>query len=432
MKLIDKLVTKKKELLHTKFASDVMWTFAGRLSVALFGVILNVLIGNHYNAEGLGVFNQALALYLIFSLFSVFGVNNSVLKHIAEFKDDQDKLREVLNSSLLIVLGTASLLTLALVTVFTVAPGLVNKPLLVKAMRIILLSLPFFSLNRIFGAFLNGLRRMKLYSFIFPLRWGLITLFMTISIIAGKDMYFGIYSFLFSEFFILVYLVLLHRKYLGNSPGCIKKWWRVHFLFGSKTFFVNAINIVNQRLDILMVGYFITNEAAGLYSFAATAARGFFLIGAAIQRNFSPIVSNLWAKQEIKKIKEYFEEVKKNLFYLVSPLLILAGLAYPVMVDLLMNNPAYAGTWYIFLILLIGAGLVVILNWSGGMLTMANFLDESLAVSVSAVVTIIAGNVVLIPLIGIEGAAMSSTLSYIVRLLVTRHYVKQKMGIRLF
>jgi len=77
-------------------------------------------------------------------------------------------------------------------------------------------------------------------------------------------------------------------------------------------------------------------------------------------------------------------------------------------------------------------GLVVLLNWSGGMLTMANFLDETLKITLVTIGVNIVGNVALIPLIGLYGAALSTTVSYAVRLFVIRYYVKNKMGITLF
>lgn len=421
-----------KKTLKTKFAIDVLWTFSSRLVVAVSGIILNVLIGNYYSAEGLGVFNQVFSIYMIVTIFSVFGINNSVLKHTAEFEDDGGKLGELLSSSLIIVFFFSIISVLIIFTsILTFGYTIENKPLL-EALEIIILALPFFSLNKIFISFLNGRRQMKLLSVIQFARWLLIIVFLLSSIIAGKDLYFFVYSFLLTEFILLLFLSVINRNYIDFSLKYIKKWWKIHFIFGWKTFFAQSINEVNQRVDILMVGFFLSNRAAGLYSFAAVLARGFLLIGNSIQRNFNPIVSNLWAKKEVEKIKSHFYRVKKNIIKIFLPFLMIACITYPLLIDLFMTNPGYKETTAIFYILLLGIGLMVIFNWSGGMLVMANFLNETLKITIFTILLNILANALLIPIFGIIGAASATSFVYIIRLLIVRHYVKQRMGIKIF
>lgn len=426
------IIKKTRETLKTKFAMDVLWTFSGRFSAAVSGMALNILVGNFFKAEGLGVFNQAIAIYMIANLFTVFGINNSVVKHSAEYKDDREKLNDVLSSSLILVLLISSGLTALFYVVLFGFSGFLNNPPLEKSLLIILAALPFYSLNKVLVAFLNGLRRMKPLSVISALRWIVIILFAAFAILAGRDLYFIFYAFFIAEGVLLVLLLFLNRRNLSPSVSALKEWWKKHLAFGTKSFLAVAISDLNRRVDILMVGYFLNNEAAGLYSFAATAARGFFMIGHVIRRNFNPIASNLWANGKIEQLKEYFEKVKKNLAIYLIPLLILSALAYPWVTKLLMKDPVYQGTWVIFLVLLVGVGLMVQFNWTGGILVMADFLNETLKIGVVTVLINFFANIAMIPLLGIIGAAIATSLAYIIRLFLVRHYIKKCMGLRLF
>lgn len=410
----------------------MLWTLSGRISAAASGFALNIVIGNFYSVEGLGVFNQALAVYMIAILFTVFGINTSVLKYSAEFKENREKLKDVLSSSMVMVLVISTTLTLLLYGVLFLAGKYLKNQPLVNALNVILLALPFFSLNKILVALLNGLRRMKLFAIIPALRWIIIIGFAVVSIFWGKPLSFVLYGFVLAECFLFLLLLWLNRHFLSLPDSSLRDWWKTHLVFGSKTFFAVALNDLNRRIDILMVGFFLTNEAAGLYSFGATAARGFLLIGQVLRGNFNPIASNLWANNKIDKLKEYTEKLQKNLTIYLVPLLTVSALAYPFLVRVLMKDSIYMDTWVYFLVLLIGVGIMLRFNWSSGMLMMANFLDETLKVGTITLFINIIGNILLIPAVGIIGAALATSLTYLIRIFFLRYYIKTCMGIKLF
>ena len=64
------------------------------------GIFLNIIIVNYYNISILGLFNQFLALYFIFSQLTTFGIHQSVLAYMPSSR----KPDIVLSSALLIVL----------------------------------------------------------------------------------------------------------------------------------------------------------------------------------------------------------------------------------------------------------------------------------------------------------------------------------------
>ena len=64
-----------KNIVNYKFVQDSAYTFVSYMILAISGIIANILIGNAYGASGIGIFNQTVAIYMIFSLAAIFGLN---------------------------------------------------------------------------------------------------------------------------------------------------------------------------------------------------------------------------------------------------------------------------------------------------------------------------------------------------------------------
>ena len=191
------------ELFKKKFVKDVIWTLISTFLAAVSGVLINVLIVSYYNVESLGLFSQAMAIYLIVSLISIFGVHGSVTKYVAELKNREEKLNGLLTSSFLFILLFSSFFTFLLEVGLHLQPSFISHELS-TLLKYIFLALPFFSLNKLLLGFLNGLRKMTAYSMAQSARWLLILLFILFSIATAKDLTFLILSFLFSELILFI------------------------------------------------------------------------------------------------------------------------------------------------------------------------------------------------------------------------------------
>ena len=56
-----------------KFAVDSIYLFFMQFILAVSAILNNIIIGNAYGSEGLGVFNQVVAFYFIASTFAALG-----------------------------------------------------------------------------------------------------------------------------------------------------------------------------------------------------------------------------------------------------------------------------------------------------------------------------------------------------------------------
>lgn len=419
-----------KSLVGYKFVQDSAYIFVSYVILAVSGIIANILIGNTYGAEGLGVFNQTVALYMIFGLIAVFGLNTSVVKYVAQYNKETDIQKEIFTSASLLTTGISIILTLILSLLAACFPSLYFNIDVTRSLTIIVLSLPFFSQNKIFMALLNALRHMKTYAIIQSTRWILIISFILISIFLKKSVYFLSYSFLFSELVIFIYFSVFYSKYFSLRYRRTS-WYRTHWIFGSKSVLLGFLSETNNRIDIFFISFFLSNYYVGIYSFAAEIAKGFLNIASVIQLNVNPIVSDLWVKKDLETLKKYTLNISKMMFIIICPLLIVAALVYPFFVNLFMSNKAYLESIPVFYILLAGISLPAIYYFAGAYLSMANYLNTSLKNLIIILIYNALSCFLFLHLFGFYGAAVSTSTTYILYVVLIQYYVKKKMGISL-
>ena len=84
-----------------KFAFDVGITFMASSINMLFGFIIIVLLGRYLGPGDLGLYKITLALYGTMLLFAMIGIPAAMIKYVAEFKDDRNKINQIVSSGII-------------------------------------------------------------------------------------------------------------------------------------------------------------------------------------------------------------------------------------------------------------------------------------------------------------------------------------------
>ncbi len=419
-----------KNVFSYKFVKDSSYTFVSQLILALSGIIANIIVGNAYNADGLGIFNQALALYLIVSLISIWGLQVAVVKYASENRNSFNILKEVFSTAIVIALLFSMIIASASRLLSIYFPAIFFNQEVTKATNIILLSLPLLSINKIIVSFTNGLRHIKTLSIIRSSRWIIIISFIIITIILKKELYFLFYGFLLTETILIIFLVIYYNKYFTLN---LRKstWFKKNLQFGSKSVFLQFMSQTNNKLDIFLVSIFLTNYHVGIYSFASTVVKGFLLVPNVIQTNINPIISELWSKKDIINIKSYTKRVSKIMIRITLLILVVAVIAYPILINLFMEASTYAESIPIFYILLAGIVLPAIYNFAGAYLSMSNHLNIAMRNLSLVILYSIISSIIFINLFGLYGASIATSTTYLFSVILLHYTVKYKMGIKL-
>ena len=415
-----------------KFNTDVCWNLVSFGVVGASGIVLNLSIAKFYGGEGLGVFNQVYAIFILFSQFAVAGIHHSVLTHIAQNQDSQVTINEIISTA------TLSCVFISLVVIFILFSlreffgTILDSILISKSIIFILPGVLFFALNKIYLALHNGYRNMKAYAIFQALRVFSLTIFLGILIVESVEMHMISIIFSLSESFLFIILFVYSHKYIKivlskNSWFWIKK----NLSFGMKATLGNIFIDINSRIDVLILGVFTSDRIVGIYSFAAIFADGFNQLAIVLRTNLNPILTKIHVREGKEALKEIVNAGKIIGYKIFIPLGIISVLLFPLMIYLLNLNANFNQSSLVFCILMVGSCLCagylpfkMILNQSGypGFQTILNS---------SIFILNILLNLLLIPHFGMFGAAIATAIAFSSQIFTLKFLTYKAIGIQI-
>lgn len=393
----------------SKFRVDVLWNIASLGVLGVSGIVLNVLIASTVGAEALGIFNQVFAVYIFLSQLSVGGVHLSVMKHVSHHPRDRETCAAITVSALLLCTLLATLFALLTWLTSNWFGQLFDSPGVAVGLVLVSPGLVFFALNKVLLNGINGASAMRAYAVFQALRFVLILLGVATVIAFDFPGTYLAASLSVAELILFPCLALFTHRWLWPLwPTWTRRHWlRAHFSFGARGLLSGALNEINTRVDILMLGYFTSDAAVGIYSVAAIMAEGFSQLSIVLRRNVDPILGECFASGNLRRIEAEARKLRRWFWPTMWTLGGLAALLYPVAMGLLAGGD-FSSSNHLFAILMLG----VVLNASyrpflGILLQAGHPGRHTLLVALLVLVNIV-GNGFMIPLWGVTGAALAT------------------------
>jgi O-antigen/teichoic acid export membrane protein len=420
------------ELIRGKFQQDVLWNVASLAVLGVSGIALNVLIGEHYDSATLGVFNQALAAYIFFSQIAVGGINLSVLRSVAEHQGDRPKITSIVIGSLVPTLVLAAVTTLAFYFARHPIAYFLESEDVATGIAAATPGLFFFALNKVLLAVVNGVQRMRAYAIYQALRYALILagLFLALAIeLDGSKLAF---VFTFAEGILFVVLAIeVIRQLAFPFDASWKDWTSVHLSYGVRSVLSGVMLELNARVDVLMIGYFMTDADVGVYTFAAMIAEGVYQLLVVLQNVYNPILARQIAQ---RAFGELHAMVVKGRLYTYVVMLVVGVVAvrlYPTVLGILVDKPEFFESAMPFTFLM--AGIVLASGYIpfAQTLLMGGHPGWHTGLMAITVLTNVIGNSILIPIYGLNGAAIATAIATVASVFVLKVFVKSRLGFRL-
>lgn len=413
---------------HSKYQRDILWNLISYAGVVLIGVGLNVLIIKFYDEAALGVFNQTYAVYIFLSQLAVSGVHLSIQYFVPKYSDSKRHLSMFLYTAI-IASALTSIVVIGIGYLMSSLMGrLLNSTNVEKSLYLCLWGLLFFSFNKIILSFHNGLRNMQLFAFFQLLRFVFMLIVLLFYIFMKYD---GIYlaSILaFAELLLFLILIFTVKDYFHfNFMKRDKKVFIIQFLHGNKAMIGNFLLDINTKVDILTLGMFLNDSMVGLYSFSATIFEGFSQIAVLLRNNFNPLITKTF------KNKGLFQRIVRinirTAYRIIFILGVLSILFFPIVAWVLKISDIRT-TSAIYL-LLCGGYMIT----GGYHILMLSFNQLGLPKLQTVFIFIVflsnvIFNFLLIPFMGLYGAAIGTSLSFIMQVLVTKYLFRKLYAIK--
>ena len=401
-----------------KIAKGTGIVFIGTIIGMLLGFVSRIIIVRCITQSEYGIYSLALVLLSIFATISTLGLSDGTTRQIAFYrgKDDALKIKGVMLSSLQIALITGVLLSLVLFfTSNLISTNVFHSPELSSPLKIFSIALPFFVLINIFTSIFRGFDRAEpsvYFQNIF--RSVIYILFLAGAILLGLSFIGVIYAYFAS----IMLTCMAFAVYAMKKPPLATKgeksvnadpmMGKELLFFSLPLFAVTMLQAITTWTDTLMLGYFKMPDVVGLYNAALPLANLLPIILTSVNFLFIPIMSQLYAKGQTEEMKKSYAVLTKWIFSATLPIFLVLFLFPEAVLNILFGS-RYVGAAIALQILGLGFFTHSILGPNGNtLIVMGKTQFLMLSVLITVIVNFIL-NIILIPPLGIIGAAIATT-----------------------
>ncbi len=406
-----------------KLAKNIAGTFLRQFGGSVFNLLTVIIIARFFGPEGNGVYSIGLLFPLILSAFLNLGLSSSSVYYV---NSGQMSLQEAWRDNLKIFVALAVLGTLGgLLIIYTVSEQLFGDvPLRILIVGLIIFPFSLFQLviSGIFQAAQN-FRALNGVLLIQPI----VAFLIALGLIVAESQ--SIQSFLIGYLVSLIASitwgywklrqVLSSHKSITNGTPMVRKLLN----FGYKTHLGTVMSFLNNRLDLLIVNALIGPAAAGLYVVAVQIVEKVWLVSKSVSTVLLPRLSEL-SKDESKR-KELTPLVSRWVL-LVSLALCLILLVCGHFLIVWVFGKAYSESFVPLAYLLPGIIFGAAARVLGNDISSRGHPEINFYLAVIALLLNVVLNFSLIPVLGLAGAAIATSITYVLsfalRLIVHRRF----------
>jgi len=409
--------------------------FFGGIIGILFTFVSKTLVARNFERAQYGTFNIALTLVNIGLIVALMGFLAGLPREISRYRRESPHVIRFLVSTALIV----SLLVSSVIVVlyYLIAPWLseiLNDPYLGYTLRVVAISLPFMVISYLLVSVSRGFDRVRenvYYRKILPQLLYLLVVFIVV---------FGGFEFnlLFSGYVIvqviIAFLLVRDLKRIGllEFEFSIKKELAIELIvFSFPLMLTGILEYVMNWTDTLMLGYYFNSDIVGLYNAASPLARFIPVFLSSAGFLFVPIATAFYTEGKLAELKRIYMIITRWVFLPTFPIFLLL-VVFPEATITGLFGARYSAAATALQILALGFMFHTFLGLNGMSLVVIGQPNKNLMGNIFAAASNVILNVLLIPLYGIEGAAVATTVSYIVANLFRSGWLYKETGIHPF
>lgn len=220
-------------------------------------------------------------------------------------------------------------------------------------------------------------------------------------------------SYIIPTLILIVYLYRLNELNFSLASIQIPKRFKKILIQFSVFNYINTLGIVLvNSLDVMMIAKFIGLNATGVYTTIIFLTSAISVPYKSIIRISSPLVADYWKHREMEKMKELYQKV--------SSVALLIGLGSFVWIwiniDFLFSflKPEFKSGIWVFLFLMMGKLVDMFFGLNGSIFATSKKYKFDIIFTLVLIVTVFCLNLVYIPLWGIAGAAISTSIALLV------------------
>jgi len=387
-----------------KYFKNTGMMFVGRVGSLAIKMIVGIAVANYLHRENNGILNGGTVYIYFFSAIATLGLDQYIVKELHEFPDNRD---QILGTSFLMKLF-AGLCCIPLIwAAYNIYPAkgtpyhyvfIFSSIGIIQAFNVIdsyfqsQVQSKYIMQVQIIGNLISALIKLVLIYLKQPLIWFVYAY--TIDFLLLSIGYYFTYQRKGRSFFNWSFNLVLSKKLLYYSWPLI----------------ISGIMVaLYTRIDMLMLQNISGVKESGAYATVAQISEAWNFIPAVIVTTLFPAILNA-RRDDVERYKKRIQNLYDLMVYISLPVALIITFAAPLIYKFFKPEYAYAAPT---LSVHIWSGLFVFLGAASGQYLIAENLNKLTFVRTGfgAVVNIVL-NLVLIPKMGMMGAAFATLIAY--------------------
>jgi len=379
-----------------------------KLSGALASLILQLFLTRNLSSNDYGMYVYLLAWVNSFVMISILGIDKFIIKNLSSSIYKIYEKKENLIAWSIKKLSLSILLCSIILAIILYLNNINSFYILAS-----LFLFTVFSIRRVQSAIAQAYKYMSLAFATEFIRKMLLLIALSILIYYSYNIDLNVKHILITEVLIssVVILVFLYYTFHYSNINIkinlvfnnikSKEWNKASLLF----FWVASVHVVLNQSDIIMLGMLESPKKSGYYNIVYLISNTLGLILMAVNAILAPIISEAYTSNDIKKLGKAVRYASLISFFVVMPVAVLFMIYREFIISLFGSEYLVASE--ALNILLFSQIFISAINTGSIILSMTEYVSlTAKIISLSAILNIIL-NVVLIPLYGITGAAIS-------------------------
>lgn len=388
-----------------KILTNIGWLFFDKILRLGIGLVVVMWLARYLGPEQFGQLNFVVALVAVFGVFATLGLKGIVVRDLLGKPEEQ---QVILGSAFVLkIVAALSVYLLLVMTIFIIKPD----DALSKTMVAILgLSIVFKSTEVVNFWFESQVKSKYVV-------WVENSVFMAISLMKmlmlwqQAPLIAFIWVMLIESIIVGVVLLFVYAKVVLNPLNWQAKKIRIKSLLNDSWPLIisSAAWIVYTRIDQIMIGHMLNDQALGYYSVAIKLSEMANIVPIIIAFSIIPAITTL-RKTNVRLYRHRFQMTYDT----VVGLMLLAAIVVTLLSDFIITllfGSAYADAAPVLTIHIWSAIFIAMATVSGKYLINEGLQKITMQRHLTGVVINIPLNYFLIPIYGIEGAAYASLFS---------------------
>ncbi len=402
--------------------------------IVLFLGFFNTLIKPKViTSEQIGVLATVISIATILQLVTHFGYSGVLMKFYPEYKNSEESRSKFVLSILSITTFLLIIVTALLYLSKDIIFEYFNQPLLVKYFYYIIV---FLILTHTISIF----ERMALITFVSIqsnfitnfLKKGIHFIFLILMLIYGIqfDVYFKFFAILSLVSVILTAYIVFKNMEIKWKLGYFIPEFSLIKKVSNYSFFMlisslSGVMVVN--IDKIMIGHYLDFSQTGIYAIAIAISSTLAIVLQAFLRIVQPKLAQALANDNQTQMKAlYSENIANNLYFGTIILVLITVFSYDILSFL---GKEYSTGSYVIIFIALGHYANLFVGTCGEIIALSKFYKFDFYSRIFLAVIVILSNYLLIPVLGITGAALATCLNFILYDIFKSVYAYRKFNI---